>query len=104
MTGISVVGGVYLERCIWPDWDQLYGSGGRAAAAIAGHGNAVNLYSYATADAAHRFEVYAKTYGFTFTSTPAKQTLSFDYVHAMATPVIRPSLGMIKPHSPLDVS
>jgi nucleoside 2-deoxyribosyltransferase/sugar/nucleoside kinase (ribokinase family) len=104
MTAISVVGGVYHERCIWPDWDQLYGSGGRAAAAMAGHGSTVHLYSYATSDAARRFEAYAKTYGFTFTPTSADQTLSFDYVHAMATPIIRPNLGRINNNASIEVS
>lgn len=31
-----VVGGLYRERCISPEWNHLYGSGGRAAAALAG--------------------------------------------------------------------
>ena len=104
MTEISVVGGVYHERCIWPDWDQLYGSGGRAAAAMVGHGSSVHLYSYAASDTARRFEAYAKTYGFTFTPTPGDQTLSFGYVHAMATPVIRPNLGRINANPPIEVS
>ncbi len=37
MTVIDVVGGVYGERCAFPTWEQIFGSAGRAAAALSGH-------------------------------------------------------------------
>lgn len=104
MTEISVVGGVYHERCIWPDWDQLYGSGGRAAAAMVGHVDDITLHAYATAEAAGRFALYAKTYGFNFASTIAPETISFDYVHALANPVIQPVPSRIRANDPINVT
>jgi len=31
---MDIAGGLYRERCYIPKWDALFGSGGRAAAAI----------------------------------------------------------------------
>ncbi|WP_372992115.1 PfkB family carbohydrate kinase [Sulfitobacter sp.] len=46
MSDISVVGGFYGERCVAPDVDELYGSGGRAAVAIARAGASVDWNYY----------------------------------------------------------
>ena len=35
VTVLLVVGGIYRERCIWPEWRRTFGSAGRAAVAIA---------------------------------------------------------------------
>jgi hypothetical protein len=43
---INVIGGVYRERCLKPSWDHVFGSGGRAAIAIATMGTKVNLHAY----------------------------------------------------------
>jgi len=43
---LNVIGGIYRERCIKPSWDHVYGSGGRAAIAIANMGSRVNLHAY----------------------------------------------------------
>jgi hypothetical protein len=59
MTAITIAGGVYHEHCIWPAWDQLYGSAGRAAAALVGHVDAITLRTYARADTAAAFQPYA---------------------------------------------
>ena len=43
---IHVVGGVYREYCVHPRWNEIYGSAGRAALAIATMGTSVVLHSY----------------------------------------------------------
>jgi len=103
MTAITVVGGVYRERCSWPDWDMPFGSGGRAAAAVCGLADHVKLVSYATDEAAKQFLPYAQLYGFTFEPRKAARQISFDYVHTMSVPVIRPNFGSIPQNPPLDV-
>lgn len=105
MTAITVAGGVYHERCVWPDWDQIYGSGGRAAAALAGHSNRVTLRTYARKDTAERFKSLAgATYGFHLDPADSNQLISFEYVHSLSVPVIRPTLGHILPNEPIDVT
>jgi nucleoside 2-deoxyribosyltransferase len=103
-TAITIAGGVYHERCVWPDWDQVFGSGGRAAAALCGHIDRIVLQSYARADTATRFKTYADTYGFALDSSPADQTVSFEYVHSLSIPVIRPTPARIRTNAPLAVS
>lgn len=103
MTAITVAGGVYAERCSWPDWNMTFGSGGRAAAALCGLVDRVKLVSYAPADAAQHFAVYASLYGFDFEPVQSTRHVSFDYVHPMSVPVIRPSFGTIPQNLPFEV-
>lgn len=104
MSAILVAGGVYHERCIWPNWDQLYGSGGRAAAALSGHVNAIALRTYARPDTADSFKTCANVFGFSFDPVSAEQTISFEYVHTLSVPVIRPSVPLIRANEPLAAS
>ena len=104
MTAIAVTGGVYHERCIWPDWDHFYGSAGRAAAAISGHVDEVVLHSYARPDTASKFRLYAEMYGFAFVPTSADQTISFEYVHCLSVPAIRPARARIRANPMISIS
>ena len=90
MTAIDIIGGVYHEECIWPEWDQVYGSGGRAAAAISGHVHNVTLHGYCTSEVAKYFEAYTNLYQFDFRPNFIDQTISFSYVHSLSVPTIRP--------------
>lgn len=103
MNAITIAGGVYHERAVWPAWDQLYGSAGRAAAALAGHVGSVVLRTYARPDTAAAFQPYAAAYGFTFDPMPAEQTISFEYVHSLSTPVISPATARIRANAPFSV-
>lgn len=59
---IHVVGGIYFERCWEDDWDQLFGSGLRAAAAITSLGGVVQLEGYAAEE--HKPAVLASASAF----------------------------------------
>jgi len=105
MSAITIVGGVYHERCIWPDWDQVFGSGGRAAAALSGLVDKLTLRTYARDDTAERFKAYAVgAYRFEFEPTRADQTVSFEYVHSLSIPTIRPAPPLIRQNEPISVS
>lgn len=99
---IEIVGGIYHEQCIWPNWDQIFGSGGRAAAAISSHVEKVRLHTYAQPNS--ELERVAKFYGFALSQTSSNIFISFDYVHCMSTPVIRPALSRIPRYKPIEVS
>jgi len=103
MSSIDIVGGIYHERCIWPTWDQFFGSGGRAAAALVGHVDRITLQSYARADTAAIFQAYANAFGFTFAPQNAPQTISFEYIHCLSIPVTRPAIGHIKINPPISI-
>lgn len=101
---ITVVGGVYHEHCIWPAWDQIYGSGGRAAAALVSHVDRVTLHTYAHPDLEAEFRRTSKLYKFDLVVTAALSSISFDYIHCMSTPVIWPSLLRIMDHAHIRVN
>lgn len=105
MSEITISGGIYHERCIWPDWDQVYGSGGRAAAALSGHVDDVTLRTYARADTAERFKSQvAAVYGLNFVPVDASQTISFEYVHSLSVPVVRPAPALIRINTPIEIT
>jgi nucleoside 2-deoxyribosyltransferase len=105
MSAITIAGGVYHESCVWPDWNQIYGSGGRAAAAISGHVEKVTLQTYAAVQIAEQFaKNVARTYGFNFTPTSSEQAISFDYFHCLSIPMIKPAPSLIRQNKSLRVS
>lgn len=85
---ITVVGGVYLERCMSPAWNEYFGSGGRAASAIANLGGPVKLVAYADENASEVLAPRAYLEGFECEFTPISRTPSFAYHHSLQTPVI----------------
>ncbi|QGM99938.1 PfkB family carbohydrate kinase [Methylocystis parvus] len=99
---IVVAGGVYAERCLWPDWEQVFGSAGRAACALTGGGADVVLRTRTSDELALRMTAQANVYGISFRPEKGEQSIEFDYVHPMAVPTIRPGLGRIKPTSPIE--
>lgn len=103
MRSMVVAGGLYREQCAWPAWDHLYGSGGRAAVALGGRPAAIELHTYASAQAAETFGPYANVYGVRLTAHAVDRTVAFEYVHSMSTPVIRPTPARIVHHEPFDV-
>src|SRR5689334_11269968 len=103
MTSISVVGGVYHERCIWPQWDQIYGSGGRAAAALTGMVDSVTLFTYLGREVASKFSETAASYGFGLIPISVDGTVSFEYVHSLSSPQIVPVPSQIDRNSVLKV-
>lgn len=100
---ITVAGGVYLETCLDPDWQMVFGSGGRAAAGLASLVEGVRLHSYASPEIAPEAEALAATSGFDVALAGAPQTISFDYLHCMSNPVISPHPERIKLQSPLEI-
>lgn len=101
---ITVVGGVYAERCIEPFWDDVYGSAGRAAAAISGFERGVRLHTYQAEGLADGIENLAAVYGLDVTGPMvAGPGVAFDYVHSLADPRITPRPDAIPQHPPLEV-
>ncbi len=86
---IHVVGGVYREYCVHPRWNEIYGSAGRAALAIATMGTSVVLHSYVDSEAHDVFAakgVYLDAFEMRPSSVPA--IVRFRYLHDLATPLI----------------
>ncbi len=104
---IRVVGGVYIERCIQPRWNQFYGSAGRAAAALSALGD-VELSTYVEEGRRGHLEALVRTFGSSagtasVVASSIPQTISFDYVHPLSVPIIVPHLHLLVPAAPLQV-
>ncbi len=93
-TSLSVVGGVYHERCIWPDWNQVYGSAGRAAIAAVGHVSNISLTSYQQRNT-ELLRPLADLEGVTVVATEPGPEISFRYVHSLSAPQIQPAPAIL---------
>jgi hypothetical protein len=93
---ITVVGGFYRETCKLPASDEYWGSGGRAAAAIAGDRVDVNFVTTTDARSELVLASIAGTVGFKYSSTPVPQTIGFGYQHGLSTPHIWPPIHALE--------
>jgi Nucleoside 2-deoxyribosyltransferase/pfkB family carbohydrate kinase len=99
----TVVGGVYAERCLEPFWDDVYGSAGRAAAAISAAMPDVRLVTYRSADLADGLDNLAAVYGLDISGREVPQGIVFDYMHSLADPRITPRPDAISRNDDLIV-
>ncbi|MBU1297077.1 MAG: nucleoside 2-deoxyribosyltransferase [Gammaproteobacteria bacterium] len=86
---ITVIGGVYRERCMRPVWDDVYGSAGRAATAIARFGGQAELVSSVDKDTKAVIEARAVYESFQFNPSITDKNIAFEYIHGLSTPEIR---------------
>lgn len=100
---IRVVGGIYFERCWEGDWDQLFGSGLRAAAALASLGAEVRLEGFASKESEPAVRASASALGVAVDVHIAAQTVAFVYEHPLATPMILPPPQLTKRGSTIAV-
>lgn len=85
---LVVVGGVYEERCLHPSWQQYYGSGGRAASAIAKMGARVTLHTRIDQVGRQELQERAALEGFEFVALEMEEPVRFEYHHPLETPRI----------------
>ena len=101
----TIVGGIYQERCIQPLWNAVYGSAGRAAQCVASLvSEPVQLHAYVAIGVNDEAAYLAADCGAVLVPTPAEFAISFDYLHPLSTPVIRPAPARMTRHAPIQVS
>ena len=103
MTALDVVGGVYGERCAFPDWNQVYGSAGRAAAALSAVVDTVRLHTVLAPAMVPIASATLQQYGVDIRHRAGVQAIGFDYLHCLANPVIGPATSAIKHQARLEV-
>jgi hypothetical protein len=99
----TIVGGVYAERCVEPFWDDVYGSGGRAAAALSAALPGLQLQTYRAKPVADGILNLTSVYGIAIDGPEIADAIAFDYVHSLATPRIHPRPDAIARHAPIIV-
>lgn len=81
-----VVGGTYFERCCFPEWDALYGSGLRAAIQLKKLGVNVELHTAASPFTQRRMPHISTLFDLDIKSYKSSSTYIFDYVHSLTAP------------------
>ena len=84
---IHVVGGIYHEWCVHPNWNRIYGSGGRAALTIGHMGTPVMLHAYAdqeSCDAMNEEAAWLDNVSLRALNVPSG--IGFRYMHDLDTP------------------
>jgi len=96
VTSIDVIGGVYGEGCAFPNWNEIYGSAGRAAAGLSSHFDQVTLHSVSPKENQRQITPIFHSYDIDVEWHDGEQFIGFDYLHCLADPTISPSIPRIK--------
>ena len=89
---MRIVGGIYNERSIFPEGDVIFGSGGRAAAALSYMNPDITLTSFVGEDRRQDIEYHAKEiWGLNLDGYAIPEMVSFTYYHGFSSPIIRPT-------------
>ena len=99
---MHIIGGVYLELCDHPSTEQIFGSGGRAALALAQVSPNVVLHTYSSAHNASVWEAF-KRQGIDLELSNSQTPFAFSYFHPLSNPVPLPPLSNTKKASPIQV-
>lgn len=101
---MKIVGGCYRELCEVPRWDALFGSGGRAAAAVGRVSPGTTLHTYCPIDRRAEVEALFQQYGVTTIGTESSGQIAFAYFQPLSRPVIEPSPSLIPNEAPILVN
>ncbi len=105
MTDFAVAGGVYREKCVIPDWDEFYGSAGRAAACVSNLVDGeVSLHTYVGERSKSIVESFASIHSIRLHATTLADFISFEYFYPLSIPEITPDPNTIKKAPPLKVA
>jgi hypothetical protein len=79
-----VAGGSYLEICLRPEWRRLFGSGLRAACAVAPLSPGTELYTYGFEGWVEDIRHSAAAFGCVAHVRPVQDAISFSYDHPLS--------------------
>ena len=89
---MRIVGGIYSERSIFPENDVIFGSGGRAAAALGLINPDITLTSFVGRNRQRDIEFHVKDiWHVKLDSYPVPEIVSFTYYHGLSYPIIKPT-------------
>lgn len=94
---LHVVGGVYRESCVHPNWCEVFGSAGRAVSAIARIGGQATLHAHLDSLGRQVIEERAALEEFGFCPDTIDECSSFQYDHGLSKPTIRCPSSSLQP-------
>lgn len=92
-----IAGGLYREEVIWPYWSRIYGSGGRAAAAVSSLSPGTRLVSYAHGGWADDARASMGAFGVDTDLREIEDDLSFHYLYPLGRSELRGYSGQQLP-------
>lgn len=78
-----IAGGTYLERCQYPKWERLFGSGMRAAIAASGLSEGTVLHTYVPDIWKSDVEATLSSFGIVGELVPTRHELIFEYLDTL---------------------
>ena len=99
---MHIAGGLYRESCLVPEWNAEFGSGGRAAAAVATLSPGSVLHTYAKARPSPG-QLALQYLGIDVRVHAATHGVAFAYLHPLANPHIEPRRSSMTQHSAIPV-
>lgn len=100
---MHIAGGLYRELCCVPPWNAMFGSGGRAAAAVSALSKGSTLHAYSQ-NAASEDVASLEMLGVNVCLNPRPTDIAFAYFHPLSRPNIQPHPNEIKLQPPLQVN
>lgn len=100
---MQIAGGLYRELCDMPFWDATFGSGVRAAAAVAADCSDVKLHTYASPSDQLALAAL-RNQGIRLSITSRPSPIAFAYFHPLSVPYIQPPPAHIERQPSLNVS
>jgi nucleoside 2-deoxyribosyltransferase len=86
---LTIIGGTYREICDDPSWDELYGSGLRAAIALSTHIPAIQFTTCIGTEDSADLQAVCDVFTIQLTAIPIAETVTFRYQHPLARPAWR---------------
>ena len=100
---MQIVGGLYREICMIPEWDAEFGSGGRAAAAVSKLSPGSVLHTYVSDRNSPGIQ-HLEGLGITLRGQPSNVRIAFSYFQPLSQPHIEPPFDQIERQPSLQVS
>ena len=95
-----IAGGLYVEQCCLPQWNCVFGSGGRSAAAISVISPNTTLYTYG--DNTNKYVAqYREKFDVNLVVSHRDSDIVFSYFHPLSNPLIYPPLEDIERQPPI---
>lgn len=101
---LKIAGGIYKEFCFYPEWNQIYGSGLRAAAGLSHYcAGEIRLSSFVSDDEKENIQAIASSFGINLVCVATDATVSFSYFHGLSVPYIYPNPNTISSDKSINV-
>lgn len=98
---MDIAGGLYRELCETPAWDEVFGSGGRAVAALVGVSLELRLHTYVSIGPASEAADQLRAQGVEVLDRPRATEIVFSYLHPLSDPHLAPSPVALVPENAL---